>query len=255
MLCNVLIPVLTCITICFGSRPLYAQSDAQNFRNFQLSSGRVANAWKKYNDTLKNAFKKKNLAWPPKDIYLRAFKSQNEMELWARNNDASEYRLVKTYKICAVSGVLGPKREQGDRQVPEGFYFIDDFNPQSDYFLSLLLNYPNYSDEHMAKGKPGGDIYIHGGCVTVGCMPMTNDGIEEIYTMCLNAKLNGQEYIPVHIFPTRMNKNGISYLISEYGNKTDKQQFWASMKNGYDYFEKNHKLLPVMYAPDGSYIN
>ena len=247
--------VLLCLLIGLCPKPLHAQSDAQNFRNFQLSSGRVAEAWKKYNDTLKNAFKKKNLSWPAKDIYLRAFKSQNEMELWARNSESNEYKLVKTYRICAMSGLLGPKREQGDRQVPEGFYFIDDFNPQSDYLLSLLINYPNFSDKAQAKGKTGGDIYIHGGCVTVGCMPMTNKGIEEIYTICLNAKLNGQEYIPVHIFPTRMDKNGISYLISEYTNNTEKQQFWASLKNGYDYFEKNHKLLPVLYAPDGSYVN
>jgi murein L,D-transpeptidase YafK len=243
--------------IAIGSSPEYsfAQDDIRDFRNFQLSSGRVADAWKKYNDTLRSEFKHKNLNWPAKDIYLRAFKSQNEMELWARNNDAGEYKLVKTYRICAVSGLLGPKREQGDGQVPEGFYFIDDFNPKSDYLLSLLINYPNFSDQASSKGKPGGDIYIHGGCLTVGCMPMTNAGIEEIYIVCLNAKLNGEEYIPVHIYPTRMNKNGISYLVREYANNTQKQQFWAELKTGYDYFEKNHKLLPVMYAPDGNYVN
>ena len=250
LLCSLLL-----FALCFLCRSAYAQSDAQSFRNFQMSSGRVAEAWKKYDDTLKNTFKKKGLAWPAKDIYLRAFKSQNEMELWARNNETSEYKLVKTYRICAISGQLGPKREQGDRQVPEGYYFIDDFNPKSDYLLSLLINYPNYSDEAIGKQKKGGNIYIHGGCVTVGCMPMTDEGIEELYTVCLNAKLSGEEYIPVHIYPTRMNKAGINYLISEYAGKTEKQQFWAVLKNGYDYFEKNHKLLPVMYGVDGAYVN
>ncbi len=234
---------------------VHAQNDAKNFQEYQFSSDRVTDAWKKYNDTLRKDFKLKNVAWPPTDIFLRAFKSQNELELWARDNVATEYKKIKTYRVCAVSGTLGPKRQQGDKQVPEGYYFIEDFNPKSDYHLSLMLNYPNYSDALIGKNKLGGDIYIHGGCLTVGCLPMDNNGISELYTVCLNAKLNGQDYIPVHIFPTRMNRNGINYLISEYPGNVAKQQFWASLKKGYDYFEQNHKLLPVMYAADGTYLN
>ncbi len=179
------------------------------------------------------------------------------MELWAKNPDVQEYKLIKTYHICAVSGMLGPKRIQGDKQVPEGFYFIEDFNPKSEYFLSLLLNYPNYSDQLLGKDKEklGGDIYIHGGCVTIGCMPMTNDGIQEIYTVCLNARINGQENIPVHIYPTRLNKNGIGYLIREFPGDTPRQQLWSELRNEYEYFEKTHRLLPVMYSPEGEYVN
>ena len=255
MVKNKLYNIVVAATVCFFSLPAYAQDDAQSFKSFQLSCSRVSAAMAKYNDTLSKDFKKKNIAWPPKDVYLRAFKSQNELELWARNSESSEYKLVKTYRICAISGLLGPKRAEGDRQVPEGFYFIEEFNPKSDYCLSLLLNYPNYCDQAAGKEKLGGDIYIHGGCVTVGCMPMTDEGIQELYTVCLNAKLNGEEYIPVHIFPTRLTKNGMSYLNREYAHDLNKQQFWANLKIGYDYFEKNHKLLPVMYSPDGKYIN
>jgi murein L,D-transpeptidase YafK len=244
-----------CIICSLYSCASFAQNDDPNFKNFQFSFSRVTDAWKKYEDTLSREFRKKNIAWPTKDIYLRAFKSQNEMELWARSNDNSEYRLIKTYRICAISGALGPKRSQGDRQVPEGFYFIEDFNPKSDYYLSLLLNYPNFSDQALGKDKLGGDIYIHGGCVTIGCIPMTNEGIQEIYTVCLHAKLNGQDYIPVHIYPTRLNNKGIAYLAREYANDVPKMQFWAEMRPEYEYFEKNHKLLPVMYTPDGRYIN
>jgi murein L,D-transpeptidase YafK len=233
----------------------FAQSDADNFRRTQFSSSRVSDAWKKYNDTLAWEFKKKNLQYPSKDIFLRVFKSQNEMELWARNNEAGEYKLVKTYRICALSGSLGPKRTRGDRQVPEGYYFIDEFNPNSEYYLSLLLNYPNFSDRQRGVNDLGGDIYIHGGCVTIGCMPMTNEGIMEIYTVCLSARLNGEVNIPVHIFPTRFNRTGISYLSHEFAKDVDKQNFWAELKTGYDYFEKYHKLLPVMYSPDGKYVN
>ena len=233
----------------------YAQDDTKAFKDYQLSCTRVSGAVAKYNDSISRDFKRKNIAYPCKDIYIRAFKSQNEMELWARNNETSEYRLIKTYRICAISGGLGPKRAKGDRQVPEGFYFIDEFNPKSDYYLSLLLNYPNFSDQAQGREKLGGDIYIHGGCVTIGCMPMTNDGIQEIYTVCLNAKLSGQENIPVHIFPTRLSKSGMNYLGREYAGDIAKLQFWQDLRPSFEYFEKYHKLLPVMYTPDGKYAN
>jgi len=152
--------------------------------------------------------------------------------------------------------VLGPKRAEGDRQVPEGYYFIDDFNPKSDYYLSMLLNYPNFVDNIKGgKIRKGGDIYIHGGCVTVGCLPLTDDGVQWLYVLCLNARINGQENIPVHIFPTRLNKNGWSFLTREYVHYPESQEFWQSLKAGYDYFEKNHRLLPVMYSADGKYVN
>jgi len=233
--------------------PAYAQDDSIGFRNSQLSYGHVSQSWKKYNDTLSREFRKKGIAYPPKDIFLRAFKSQNELELWARNSENGEYKLIKTYRICSISGALGPKRTQGDRQVPEGYYFIEEFNPASEYYLSLRLNYPNYSDQAMGNGKLGGDIYIHGGCVTVGCLPMTNDGIQEIYTLCLNAKLSGQANIPVHIYPTRLSKSGMNYLYHEFPKDLARQQFWSELKTGYDYFEKTHRLLPAMYTPDGRY--
>ena len=247
--------ILMGLIACCCASVLLAQDDSASFRSAQFASSRVSDSWKKYNDTLAKEFKKKNVAYPPTDIYLRAFKSQNEMELWARNSESSEYKLIKTYHVCAISGSLGPKRMQGDRQVPEGYYFIDDFNNASEFYLSLQLNYPNYSDQRLGDQKTGGDIYIHGGCVTVGCLPMTNPGIQEIYTVCLNARLSGQQFIPVHILPTRLNKNGMAYLTREFPNDAAKQQFWTELKAGYDYFEKNHKLLPVMYSPEGKYVN
>ncbi len=232
-----------------------AQDDSQTFRNFQFSFTRVSQAWMKYNDTLKNLFKKEGLAYPPKDIFIRSFKSNNEMELWARDKPNEEYKLIKNYRVCALSGILGPKRVEGDRQVPEGFYFIDDFNPKSDFYLSLLVSYPNYSDMVLGnKEKPGGDIYIHGGCVTIGCLPLTDQFIQEFYVLCLNAKINGQNYIPVHIFPARFDRQGLNFLGRTYANDLEKQKFWVNLKKGYDYFEKYHKLQPVMYTPDGKYV-
>jgi len=237
------------------SLPVKAQEDPVTFRNFQFSFARVSQAWAQCNDTLRKIFASKDINFPSASIYLRCFKGSNEMELWARPDDTSAYVLVKNYRVCALSGSLGPKRWEGDKMVPEGMYFIDDFNPKSDFHLSMLLNYPNYTDLiNGNKVKPGGDIYIHGGCVTVGCLPMTDPVIRELYILCLNAKLAGQNYIPVHIYPTRFDRKGLNFLGREYGTDTEKQKFWVNLKVEYDYFERYHKLLPVMYSPDGKYV-
>lgn len=248
-----LVAFIFIISIC--SKPAIAQTDNSNFKNYQLSAPRVAKAYAQYNDQLKKQFEAKGMAYPPKDIYIRAFKAQNEFEVWVKNNDNDTFTLFKQYKICALSGSLGPKRWEGDRQVPEGYYFISNFNPNSDFYLSLLLSYPNYSDMLLGdKSALGGDIYIHGGCVTVGCLPMQDAGIQEIYTLCLNAKMNGQNNIPVHIFPTRFNKAGLNFLGREYADDEKRQRFWINLKAGYDHFERTHTLYPVMYNQEGKYI-
>lgn len=247
--------LLLCCTLLLLASGTRAQSENTTLRNTQLSFTRVAQAYSKYNDSLRKLFQSRELSYPPKDIYIRTFKSQNEMEIWARESPEEQYKLLKLYRVCALSGILGPKRYEGDKQVPEGSYFIEDFNPQSEFFLSMLINYPNYSDIILGdKKRPGGDIYIHGGCVTVGCMPMTDEVIKELYILCLNAKLNGQNYIPVNIYPTRFTKKGLDFLGREYGADNEKQKFWVNLKKSYDYFEQNKKLLPVMYTPDGSYV-
>lgn len=252
---NLLRNVLVAFFCTFLSLPVQAQDEVQTFKNFQFSFNRVSQAWMKCNDTLGKLFQSKGLSYPPKDIYVRSFKSNNEMEIWGRDEDTAAYTLVKTYRVCALSGILGPKRLEGDYQVPEGFYFIEDFNPKSDFYLSLLINYPNYSDLILGdKNKPGGDIYIHGGCVTVGCLPLTDPFIQEFYVLCLNAKLNGQNYIPVHIFPTRFNRQGLNFLGRSYKDEIEKQRFWVNLKAGYDYFEQYRKILPVMYTADGKYV-
>jgi murein L,D-transpeptidase YafK len=103
-------------------------------------------------------------------------------------------------------GSLGPKRIQGDYQVPEGFYYVNEFNPNSNYHLALGLNYPNASDKILSDSvQPGGDIYIHGSCVTTGCIPIKDDQIEELYVLTTFARNLGQDFIPVHIFPVRFN--------------------------------------------------
>ncbi len=251
VICSIL-----CITqFIHAQPPLEPHFPDWDFSNTQKQSDRVRNAVANNAANLKNLFASKNIKYPCSNIFLRVFKSSNEMELWARNSIKDSFVLIKNYKICALSGILGPKRWEGDKQVPEGFYFIDEFNPRSDYRLSMLVSYPNYSDSKLGfKESLGGKIYIHGACMTIGCMPMTDVGIDEIYTFCLDARINGQLNIPVHIYPLRYTIKGLDFLGKEYKNETDKHKFWINIKKSYDYFEATHKLLPIMYDEAGDYV-
>ena len=250
----ILVCILVAPLLAKAQPPLVPQYPDNQFQNFQLSMQRVKNAHSHSNYSLRKEFRKKGIKYPCKNIYIRSFKGSNEMELYARNRITDTFTLIKLYKVCALSGILGPKRWEGDRQVPEGFYFIEDFNPRSNYHLSLLINYPNYSDRFFSnQDKPGGSIYIHGGCMTVGCLPMGNEHIEEIYTVCLEARTAGQMYIPVHIFPVRFNKQSLNFLGKEYKDETEKHKFWINLKRAYDYFEATKKVPPTMYDQDGIY--
>ncbi|MEI7576689.1 MAG: L,D-transpeptidase family protein [Armatimonadota bacterium] len=136
-------------------------------------------------------------SYPPKTLFLRAFKQEKELEVWAGTR---KLRLIKTFPILAASGVLGPKLQRGDRQVPEGWYHIDRFNPKSRFHLSLGLNYPNEADQIRSAGRdPGSDIFIHGSNVSIGCLAMGNPAIEEIYGVARDMKTR----IQVVILPSR----------------------------------------------------
>ena len=186
------------------------------------------------------------------NIYLRAFKKEKIIELWGKNSLDDKYKLIKKYDVCASSGEIGPKRKQGDYQVPEGFYYIDRFNPYSNFYLSLGLNYPNKSDRILGtKGKLGGDIFIHGNCVTIGCMPITDDKIKELYLFCVEAKNNGQNKIPVTIFPTELTDSKFAELKTKYSSDPDKIGLWSDFKKGYDIFNETKKLPNIKFLNTG----
>jgi murein L,D-transpeptidase YafK len=177
------------------------------------------------------------------------------MEVWVRNDNNESFKLFKTYSVCALAGTMGPKRMQGDYQVPEGFYYINEFKPQSNYHMSLGLNYPNVSDKIVTEGSnPGGDIYIHGSCVTVGCIPIQDPQIEELYILAMSAKSNGQDFIPVHIFPVRFNNaKSMAYFDKITKDDPSVQQFAVKLKEVYDYFEKEKKLPVISIDVKGGY--
>jgi hypothetical protein len=144
----------------------------------------------------------------------------------------------------------------GDYQVPEGFYYINEFNPKSNYHLALGLNYPNASDRVLSDSlMPGGDIYIHGSCVTTGCIPINNDQIEELYILAAQAKSQGQDFIPVHIFPIRFDNERSSEYLKKYVKDFPEYAPLADeLKHAYLYFERTHKLPVILVSPKGDYV-
>jgi murein L,D-transpeptidase YafK len=124
----------------------YVQSQS-SFVDYQKGFSRVSQAFSNREDSLKKQVAAKKLVWPLKNIYIRSFKYNGELEVWARNSKSDSFSFFKKYKICALAGTMGPKRMEGDYQVPEGFYYINDFNANSNYHLSLGLNYPNPADK------------------------------------------------------------------------------------------------------------
>jgi len=223
----------------------------------QRANQKLANAVMQKEDSLKKQFAAMHLTWPIKQMYVRSFKYDSQLEVWVRGEKNEAFKLFKTYNICALSGALGPKRIEGDFQVPEGFYYINEFKPNSAYHMSLGLNYPNASDLVLSdSAKPGTDIYIHGSCVTVGCIPIQDAQIEEVYFLASYAHEHGQDFIPVHIFPIRFNVEKSKEFFAKT-SKDDKeyQKFSGRLKEVFDFFEQNKKLPLISINKKGEYIS
>jgi murein L,D-transpeptidase YafK len=227
-----------------------------SFVDYQKSFAKIADIFRRKEDTLRRQFEAKGLQWPAKFVYIRSFKYDSQMEVWVKNSVKENFKLFKTYKICAMAGSLGPKRMQGDYQVPEGFYYINEFNPTSAYHLSLGINYPNASDRMLSDSlAPGRDIYIHGSCVTEGCIPINNDQIEDLYIITSYARASGQEYIPVHIFPIQFNNaRSVGYLERYLQMYKSYRPFVNNLQSAYYYFEKNRQVPVVMVNTYGQYV-
>jgi murein L,D-transpeptidase YafK len=222
------------------------------FLKDQLNYERVAVAFKEKEHIVKTYFLEKNLIWPPSNILFRAFKTESVLEVWSYDISLEKYVLVMDYNICKNSGNIGPKRIEGDKQVPEGFYYIDRFNPKSSFYLSLGINYPNDSDIILSdKYKPGNDIFIHGDCVTIGCLPLTDDKIKEIYLLAVLAKNAGQKNIPFHIYPFRFNELTKHIYYNRFNNLVP---FWQNLEEEYLFFEQYHKLRNYYVDEKGRYI-
>lgn len=222
------------------------------FKEQQKRYPRVRQAYADKEGSVLELLTQKSIKTEQLRLYIRAFKKEKKIELWGKNASDRTHQLIKEYKVCRTSGDLGPKRKQGDLQIPEGYYHINIFNPASNYYLSLGVNYPNKSDRILGnKDKLGGDIFIHGSCVTIGCIPITDDQIKELYVFCVEAKNSGQAKIPVTIFPSELTDQSFRQLKLENPADTDKLGLWEDLKLGYDHFNKSKTLPDINFLSSG----
>ena len=133
----------------------------------------------------------------PKEIILVAFKEERSFQVYSK--DYTGIKLIKEYPFTAFSGELGPKLKEGDKQIPEGIYNVEYLNPNSAYYLSIKVNYPNEFDKSKTEltnvSDMGGDIFIHGKLATIGCIPIGDEAIEEVFLLTQKAINNNVKVI------------------------------------------------------------
>ena len=178
-------------------------------------------------------------------IFVRIFKEEKMLEVWMLKGE--QYARYKAFPICYHSGGLGPKLREGDKQSPEGFYQVSaaSMNPNSRYHLSFNLGYPNAYDR--SHGRTGSYLMVHGGCSSIGCYAMTDERIEEIYTLADAALQNGQPFFQVHSFPFRMTEDNM-----QRHKESPWHDFWQNLKQGYELFEQ-YKHPPSVRVRDKHY--
>ncbi len=161
------------------------------------------NEYSKYAEArLKPDFAKAQVNYPPKQITLLVFKHEKRMELWARDSTQSRWHHIKNFRVYAASGGPGPKLHSMDDQVPEGIYHIIGLNPESRFDLSMHVSYPNAFDRYHAlldhRTNLGGDIFIHGNKLSIGCIAIGDTNIQQLFVL---ADLVGIKNIEVIIAP------------------------------------------------------
>jgi len=134
---------------------------------------------------LTSIFAAHDIEYPPRSATFIVLKNEARLELWADTGAA--WKFVRSYLVKSSSGGLGPKLRRGDHQVPEGIYSIAALNPDSRFHLSLRVDYPSPFDLARAsedgRRDLGGDIMIHGGAKSDGCVPIGDPAIEELFAL------------------------------------------------------------------------
>ncbi len=185
----------------------------------------------------------------PKDspILVRVFKEESELEVW-KQDTTGQFQLLKVYPICRWSGELGPKKTEGDRQAPEGFYAITPglMNPNSNYYLAINIGFPNAYDK--ANGYSGAFLMIHGDCSSRGCYAMTDEQIGEIYSLARDSFLGGQKAFQIQAYPFRLTAANLA----KHRNNPN-MPFWMMLKEGNDHFEVTH-LEPKVDVCERHYV-
>lgn len=180
-------------------------------------------------------------------ILIRLYKETSELEVWKQNNSGS-YALLKTYSICKWSGALGPKKAEGDRQAPEGFYTVTpaQMNPASSYYLSFNIGYPNAYDR--SWGRTGSNLMVHGACSSAGCYSMTDEAAGEIFALARDSFRGGQTSFQIQALPFRMTAENFAKHRDD-----PNMPFWKMLKVGTDQFDLTRRP-PKVDVCNKSYV-
>lgn len=156
----------------------------------------VAARWKPF-------FERAGVEYPPKKLILVAFKAEKQLEIYA-GDDGNTWKKLRAMPIVRASGKIGPKLREGDLQVPEGVYEVESLNSNSAFHLALRVGYPSPSDRAIARREGrdldglGGNIMIHGGAASIGCLAMGDEAAEDLFVL---TALVGRENVEIWICP------------------------------------------------------
>ncbi|MBU0764270.1 MAG: hypothetical protein KJ607_05495 [Bacteroidetes bacterium] len=229
--------------------------------------------------TIKEWLEEKELVYPPAYVLFRVFKLEQEMEIWAGNTAGDSLRLIRTVHVCAIDNYPCPKVVQGDCKTPEGFYncsflygstygfmwiklntgAVDDYG-KTGYGSSfkLLLDYPNALDAARTRTfapdkSTGGEICMHGNCVTAGCISFENRVFLTVYAFAGMHDTKRFGPLQVHIFPFRFtDKLKTMYCSdSELMDNESVLNFWNNLEEGCSFFDSIRRPMKITASKNG----
>jgi hypothetical protein len=145
-------------------------------------------------------------SWKRSDIGFVIVKHTGMLHVVRQDGSADT---LASFPVCMMDSEAGFKAQEGDGKTPDGIYSIVHLNPGSRYHLSMKIDYPNAVDDKRharhtrlkrQRWSQGGDIYIHGNCVSIGCVAMTDSVIEKLYLLAATRQA-ARRRIPVLILP------------------------------------------------------
>jgi len=248
MICSTKLPLKVGLFCLFW---LIGFNNYASFLDEQLKYSRVKKAYQQKEPLIRQNLTDMDLKTSNFELYVRAFKSEQTVRIYVKKTDQNVWKEYKSIRFNCTSGELGPKRMEGDYQIPEGFYHFNHFNPYSSFVLSLGVSYPNKADRIKSQfDRLGGNIYMHGGCATIGCIPIEDEPIKELYILGVLAKNNGQSKIPIHIFPFEYSDDNFKKAVMKY---PEHKKFWQNVFEVDEHFRSSRELKAVKIDPNGDY--
>lgn len=219
----------------------FSLNNYASFLDDQLQYSRVRSAYKEKKPIITEKLSSMDLSLNNVNVAIKAYKYEQIVKIYVKSKSEKQWRVYDTFPFNCTSGELGPKRMEGDYQIPEGFYHVNHFNPYSNFLLSLGVSYPNKADKLKSSAKKkGGAIYMHGGCATIGCIPIEDEPIKEVYVLSVLGKNCGQGKVPIHIFPFEYSDQKMESAVQLF---PEHEAFW---KNIYEIEKKfdEEKVIP-----------